>query len=155
MHILIDQQEKAPWRFDCQTKVKHLETGDYSLPGFESVLIVERKNLSDLVKTVITDWQRFARQLRRMSAADVAYIVCEASVTALMEHKYSGDILPESVRGKLNAIQLDFGISTIFLDNREIAASWAHNLFNLFLQRRGMPSLTPLGKSKLPDLPFL
>jgi ERCC4-type nuclease len=113
-------------------------TGDYSIEGFEQVLTVERKSLPDLVKTVVTDWQRFSRQLRRMSAMDVAIIVCEAPVTALMDKQYVSDINPLSVRGKLNAIQLDFGVSTIFLDNRQIASQWVENLFTLFLERRAV-----------------
>lgn len=138
MILCVDKQEKSPWRFSCETVSKTLETGDYSVEGHESTICIERKSLSDMCKTVVTDWQRFSRQLRRMAAMDVAYIVCEAPVTALMENKYSGDINPLSVRGKINAILLDFGVHTIFLDNREIAAQWTQNLFQLFLERRGV-----------------
>lgn len=142
MHILYDQAEQAPWHFEgVASKKVHLPTGDYSLPGFESVLCVERKSLPDLVKTVVGDWQRFARQLRRMAAMDVAYIVCEAPVTALLEHKYSGDTNPLSVRGRLNSILLDFGVHTLFLDNRTIAADWVLNTFQLYLEKRGLPRM--------------
>ncbi len=142
MPILIDSQEQAPWRFDCNTRHVDLPTGDYSLPGFEHNICVERKSLNDLVKTVIHDWARFARQLRRMAAMDVALIVVEAPASAVMGHQYLGDTNPNSVRGKLNKIHIHFGIPTLFLDTREIAAAWTRNLFDQFLADRGMPPLT-------------
>ncbi len=139
MRIIIDTDEKARWRFPltCTTVVRKLPTGDYSLEGHESLLCVERKSLNDLVKTVIHDWVRFTKQLRRMAAMECATIIVEAPVTALFEKKYEGEALPQSVRGKLNAILLDFGITTMFLDNREVAAEWCHNLFTLYLEKRG------------------
>lgn len=136
MKILIDSSEQAPWSFDFPTNVKSLPTGDYSLEGYESVLCIERKSLPDLVHTVIHDWQRFARQLRRMAAMDVAYIVVEAPVTALMTKQYSSEVLPVSVRGKLNKILLQFGVHTVFLDNRTIAQEWVENLFRQYLDNR-------------------
>lgn len=137
MVVIVDTQEQARWRFPCNTLVRSLATGDYTVQGYESILTIERKSLSDLVKTVIHDWLRFSRELRRMAAMDYAAIVCEAPVTALINKAYPGDANPNSVRGKLNAIYLDFGVPTVFLDNREIAAEWVHNLFTLFLDRKG------------------
>lgn len=141
MHIIYDQAEGAPWRFNVRTEKVNLPTGDYSLPGFEPILCVERKSLPDLVHTVVSDWQRFARQLRRMAAMDTAFIICEAPASALLDHKYTAQTSPLSVRGKLNAIQLDFGVTTMFLDNRTIAAEWTLNLFQQFLERRGLPRM--------------
>lgn len=136
--IIVDTAEQAPWHFSPGVRVlsRTLMTGDYSIEGFEQIITVERKSLPDLVKTVVTDWQRFSRQLRRMSAMDLAIIVCEAPVTALMDKQYVSDINPLSVRGKLNAILCDFGVSTVFLDNRQIASQWVENLFMLFLERK-------------------
>jgi ERCC4-type nuclease len=137
MKILIDQKEQAPWHFGSHviTSVVNLPTGDYAPHGHEHNICVERKSLSDLVHTVIHDWQRFSRQLRRMAAMDVAFIVCEAPVTALMEKQYASDTNPLSVRGKLNKILLHFGVHTVFLDNRDIAQAWVENLFTQYLEK--------------------
>jgi len=134
--IIVDTAEQAPLHFTRQWVKKSLDTGDYSLEGFEGRICVERKSLPDLVKSVIHDWLRFSKCLRRMASMEVAFIVVEAPVTALMEHKYIGETLPASVRGKLNSIILDFGVHTIFLDNREIAAAWIENLFDQFERRQ-------------------
>ena len=136
MRIVVDTAEQAPLHFHRETVRKSLDTGDYSIEGLEGRICVERKSLSDLVKSVVTDWLRFSRCCRRMAAMDVAAIVVEAPITALMHHQYVGDILPQSVRGKLNAIHLDFGVPTLFLDNREIAAEWVENLFEQFERRQ-------------------
>ena len=69
---------------------------------------------------------------------DIAFIVCEAPVTALMEHKYTGETTPQAVRGKLNKILLQFGVHTVFLDNRELAAAWVQNLFEQYLENRNV-----------------
>lgn len=137
MIILIDSQEQARWRFPGDTLVKKLATGDYSIQGYTDLITIERKSLNDLVKTVINDWLRFSRELRRMASMDYAAIVVEAPVTAVANGAYESNANPNSVRGKLNAIYLDFGVPTLFLDNREIAQDWVYNLFDLYTQRKG------------------
>jgi len=139
MKILIDKQEQAPWQFSKGTDTLRydLETGDYSIYGYDFLICVERKSMDDLVKTVIHDWLRFSRQLRRMAAMDHAAIIVEAPVMALFNRQYSSDANPDSVRGKLNSIFLKFGIPTLFLDTRETAALWTENLFKLYLEQKG------------------
>lgn len=138
MIILVDKQEQARWRFplEATTKTVNLDTGDYSIESYERLITIERKSLSDLVKTVIHDWLRFSRELRRMAAMDYAAIVVEAPITALIDKQYPGDTVPQSVLAKLNAIYLDFGVPTLWLDNRETAARVVYNLFELYLKRR-------------------
>lgn len=138
MKIIVDSSEQAPWFFGpgIPTVKRSLDTGDYSVESYESVLTVERKSLNDLVKTVIHDWLRFSKQLRRMAAMDVAIIVVDSTVDALMTHLYDSDALPQSVRGKLNAIFVDYGVPTVFIDNRDYAAAWVLNLFEMYVQKR-------------------
>lgn len=141
MRIVIDTSEQAPWNFNnfdlagVDIVRRTLPTGDYTVEGSESLICVERKSLDDLVKTVVTDWMRFSRELRRMAAMDVAVIVVEAPVTALLQHQYDSNVNPASVRGKLNRILLDFGVPTMFLENRSIAAEWVLNLFQQWHER--------------------
>lgn|SRR5262245_50231383 len=138
IRIIIDEQEQAPWRFSPEITClrRSLDTGDYTIESYESLICVERKSLPDLVRTVIHDWIRFTKQLRRMACMDHAMIVVEATLTALMKHEYPGDINPNSVRGKLNAIYLDYGIPTLFLEDRSQAATWVENMFELYVKRK-------------------
>lgn len=135
MLILVDSREQAPWRFDAATERKTLDTGDYTLKGFEIVLTVERKSLDDLVHTVIHDWLRFTKQLRRMAAMDSAAIVVESNVDLLMGGQFASKASPASVRGKLSAIWLDFGVPTMFLSSPQLAAEWVENYFEHFWKR--------------------
>lgn len=138
MVIVIDSQEKAPWFFGAEQRTirRSLDTGDYSIQSYESLITVERKSLNDLVHTVIHDWRRFTHELRRMAAMDVAAIVVEADVRLLMGKQYDSDAEPNAVRGKLNSIFVDYGIPTMFFPDRTIAAEWVLNLFAMYWDRK-------------------
>lgn len=138
MKIVIDTKEQAPWRFDSVHTIirRSLDTGDYSIESYESLITVERKSLDDLVRTVIHDWQRFSRQLRRMAAMDYGVIVVDSTIQAVEEKKYSGETHPNSVMGKVNAIYLEFGVPTFWMGDRTTSAKWVENLFKLYLEKR-------------------
>lgn len=136
MIILVDSKEQAQWRFKSPVEKKNLATGDYTLKGFESVLSIERKSLDDLVQTVIHDWLRFTKQLRRMAAMDSAAIVVESNYDVLMNGNFNSGANPASVRGKLSAIWLDFGVPTMFFSSPILAAEWAENFFEHFAKRQ-------------------
>lgn len=138
MLILLDTREQTPWKFNCPTGVVGLPTGDYSLPGFEATICIERKTINDLVQTLIHDWQRFSRQLRRMAAMDISYIVCDCPLSRLINKEYVSETLPQCVRGKINHIAVEYGVNTLFLDTPEIAAAWTENLFQQYLDSRGI-----------------
>lgn len=138
MKISIDSAEQTPWKFACETEVDNLPTGDYSIRAFYSTLCVERKTINDLVNTLIHDWQRFSRQLRRMAAMDIAYIVCDAPLSRLLNKEYVSNTLPQCVRGKINHILVEYGVHTVFLDSPEIAAAWTENLFQQYLDSKGI-----------------
>lgn len=54
--ILIDTREKTPWEFPgYRTKRQALKAGDYTLYGYSSLMVVERKGLSDFI-SCISDW---------------------------------------------------------------------------------------------------
>jgi ERCC4-type nuclease len=139
MKIIVDTSEQTPLHFSSNVTVvnRSLNTGDYSIVGYENLITVERKSLPDLVKSMVTDWQRFSRVLRRMAEFDCAVIVVESSAKKLLDHQYVGNTNPISVRGKINRTLIDFGISTVFLDDPVTAANWVENLFQLWIERHG------------------
>lgn len=93
--ILCDGQEKAPYRFDgfhadaalksrpmvVRVDWAHLETGDYSILGWQKHVTVERKSLKDLYATLGQHRDRFEREHERMAGlgAGNSCIVIEAS----------------------------------------------------------------------------
>lgn len=48
--------------------VRKMQTGDYSIDGYEEQVVVERKEFSDLYKSMTSDRERFEREYLRMAA---------------------------------------------------------------------------------------
>jgi ERCC4-type nuclease len=91
--LVIDSREQTPYAFAglrsdadagrrpllVRTVTRGLEAGDYSLEGFERLVAVERKSLSDLFATLGQARARFVRELRRLQALyEFAAVVVEA-----------------------------------------------------------------------------
>lgn len=89
--IVIDTREQAPWSFIgiktdsdkkyrpmivCTTRMK-LDSGDYSISGYENQISIERKSLSDAFGTFTVDRERFERELERLNAMKYAAVVIE------------------------------------------------------------------------------
>lgn len=134
LEILIDTREKTPWGFaetHFVTTRKGLPAGDYSLPGLESRVALERKNLGDFVNTVIRDWLRFRKELVRLSGFDVAAIVVEANLSQIVEHQYESEAEPASVLGRMDAIFLEHGIPVFLWGDRVLAGQNAGQFLRL------------------------
>ncbi len=82
--IVIDSREQQPYTFACEVVKAKLDAGDYSVVGFEHRVAVERKSLRDFVGTVIHDFDRFVRELQKLSGMEAACIVVEADLTAVL-----------------------------------------------------------------------
>ena len=83
MRIVVDSREKAPFQFldagaDIEVVPGSLQTGDYSLAGYEAAVGVERKSIGDLIQSISTERERFLRELDRARGMSFA-IVCEGS----------------------------------------------------------------------------
>lgn len=67
MTIRIDTREKTPWSFPpgVKTTVGTVHQGDYAVDG-DNTFAIERKSLQDFRNTVVREWERFRRELRRM-----------------------------------------------------------------------------------------
>lgn len=81
--IVIDTRERAPWRFDgFTTKRGTLETGDYSIEGFESRVAIERKSKADAWGCVGGGRKRFERCMERLGGLESALVIIESSLDA-------------------------------------------------------------------------
>ena len=77
--ILIDTREQLPFTFsaDVQTTVGTLSTGDYSIPGFEDQVTIERKSKPDLFGSCGSGRERFKQEWERMAEFRFAVVVIE------------------------------------------------------------------------------
>jgi ERCC4-type nuclease len=103
--IIYDHREKAPYTFlkirgdvpekkrllKIETEKGHLKTGDYSIKGYEDIIVVERKSLIDLYGSVGKNRERFRKEQERLSAMEYSAIVVEAPLHTIATNppKYS------------------------------------------------------------------
>lgn len=121
MVIVIDTREQLPYDFgDIETVTKKLESGDYSVVGFEDRIAIERKSLEDLIGTFIKRRVAFYRELERLQEYDHACIVVEGSLKDIYDKKYISSISPLAVVGTIMHILIEMKIPVYFCYNRQI-----------------------------------
>ncbi len=102
MHVIVDTREQTPWTFEGQgiecVRAK-LGAGDYSIPGLEHRVAIERKSLDDWTGTIIRERARFYRELERLRAFDFRCVIIEAGVREIMAGKYKSQTSPKAVLG--------------------------------------------------------
>ncbi|MGO9174674.1 MAG: ERCC4 domain-containing protein [Desulfobaccales bacterium] len=85
MRILIDTREQAPFTFQgyqAAPETATLPVGDYSLPGFQDRVSIERKSLEDLIGCLMnSNRDRFERELARGHCYELFAVVVEANLS--------------------------------------------------------------------------
>lgn len=109
---------------DCEgTLTQKLDTGDYSLVGFEDCFTVDRKGkLSEFVSN-LTDL-RFTRELERMAKIKHSFLLLEFEISDVMAWPYGAGIpndkikqiktTPRFIIMKMNEIMIKYGVKIIF-----------------------------------------
>ncbi len=133
MQISQDTREQAPLDFgpDHEVTEATLSTGDYAPAGLETVAVVERKSLADLVGCMTSGRDRFQRELARLQAYDLAAVVVDdASLQDLADGNYRSKLHPSAAMGTLAAWQARHpSVQWVFCGTREIAARYVVSLF--------------------------
>jgi len=149
--VLIDTREKNPFDFSrfpnwiADVKHQKLEVGDYSVDGMETLLILERKTLTDLITTLIQQRSRFIRTCERLARYRWRALLVEASYEEI-KSEYTDECTqahPNAVSGMLDALEARFGIPVIYTSRyrplaEEKAASWLSKHFTYwYLEKNG------------------
>lgn len=117
--LAVDTREQAPFGFQgfeakedgkrvplvIPTQLTSLQTGDYSVSGFESRVAVERKSLEDLYGTLGGGRERFENELDRLQQMEFAAVVVEAPWEKLMDGIEGRMLTPEAVFGSVVSFQ--------------------------------------------------
>jgi ERCC4-type nuclease len=134
--ILVDSREQAPFKFDTlpvSLEVGALSTGDYSLPGFEDSVAVERKSLDDLVGCLKGEQrERFERELARGRAYELFALVVEGSFADLRNGRYRSEMKSEAVLQSLAAFQARYRLPICWCGTRNAAEYWTWALLEKF-----------------------
>ena len=136
--ILVDGQEKAPYRFDgltadaalknrplhVPTSWAHLKTGDYSIEGWSKHVTVERKSLADLFSTLGQHRDRFEREHVRMAGmgAGNSCVIIEANWDQIINHPpWRSRLLPKTVFRTFLSWSQKFAVPWIAVEDRRLA----------------------------------
>lgn len=109
--IVVDPREQLPYSMTVRTKVgdvvtiptvrQTLDTGDYSLLGWEDEVAVERKSLEDLIGCIGVGRDRFERELQRMLSYRSRIVVVEASWAAMNMGNWRSRVTVNSAVGSV------------------------------------------------------
>jgi len=143
--IIVDTREQIPWEFGFHdTAKKKLDTGDYSIEGFEDILAIERKKSVSEIATNLSE-SRFKDVLQRLSKIRHPYMVFEFSLDEVYSFPVGSDI-PKRMWDKLKIsgnyiikrlieIQLEYGIQIVFCDDASNAERFSASLMKRIYER--------------------
>ena len=117
---------------------KKLDTGDYSLEGYEDKLCIERKRSSGEIAKNINE-ARFERELERMSKFPHAFIVCEFEFEDILNFPINSGI-PQNrwdqlkvtanfLLSKLSDYQVKYGVHVLFCGSKKNAWNAVNSIF--------------------------
>ena len=138
--LITDSREQIPFQFPedrCLSRRAALPAGDYSILGMETRVAVERKELNDYVQTVISQRERFHKELLKLQTYDAAIIVVEASLSDIVARRYRSGAHPLSILGATISIMVDHGIPVVFCDTRQIACRFTQDFLLRWYKRNG------------------
>lgn len=130
MVIITDTRETLGLDFskfkDVEVIRKKLDTGDYSVVGYENSLCIERKAINDTVGTLISNHTRFLRELDRMKSYKEKYILIEHSPTILYQYcaKHGWEKKFNTIIQSLLAYAYHYQVRVRFCKDREDMAEY-------------------------------
>lgn len=122
--VIVDSREQRPYTFgpEVQVRVAALPAGDYSLAGLEHEIVVERKELGDLLGCLTRDRARFTRELRQLRSYRLAVLMVESDWQTILRGDYRSQVSPSAVLGSLMAFAARYGVVPVLAGDRETAA---------------------------------
>jgi len=141
MKILTDTREQLPYTFSkypVNTESAALPVGDYSIPGFESTVSIERKSLNDLVGCLTgKNRERFERELMRARSYELFAVVVEANIQDVSDKKYKSDMTPHAVMQSITAFHIRYGIPFLFCGDRSGGEYTTYSLLQKYIYEIG------------------
>lgn len=142
--IVIDTREQQPYGFGCATQRHKLDAGDYSVAGCESQIAVERKSLPDFVHTVIHESRRFRAELDKLSAFELACIVVEADLDAVLRGLRQPDlrmVTPGAVLGAALHIAVHHRVPVYWCGSRQAACAFTEAFLRMAIREGAVSPL--------------
>lgn len=135
LQIVRDTREKdgCGWKFRASPNcagmvIEKLDTGDYSVKGFEHLIMVERKSIADLWGTLTVGKERFMNEMERARVIPARYLIIEGTVADIDKGFRYSKVSPEYIHGYLISLQVKYGIHVIFAGRQDVAQAFARRL---------------------------
>tara|TARA_Y100000310_G_scaffold343112_1_gene449261 strand:+ start:2085 stop:2603 length:519 start_codon:yes stop_codon:yes gene_type:complete len=126
--IVIDTREQDPYSFSVSTLPGTLQTGDYSVLGFEDRVAVERKSIDDFVTSTIQGRERFERELQRSRGLDYFALVVEADLADVAAGNYRSRATTQSVIQSVVALSVRHRVPVWLAGSREFGQRLTESL---------------------------
>ena len=123
--IIIDTREQKPYKYRVGKSVggvvhETLKPGDYSLKGYEHLIIIERKaKMDELARDLGKNRARFIRKLELMQSSRRRYLVIEDHWTSIFNPNRHSQMHPNAVFESIIALSIKYGVSVIFAGSRK------------------------------------
>ena len=101
-----------------------LNSGDYSIQGFETVITIERKSIPDLLGTLGKGRIRFEKELNRMSEYKWKGLLIEGLENDVYQPNDFSSMHPNSIYHSLAAIETKWGLSVYYAKDKKHARWW-------------------------------
>jgi len=139
--VLYDSREQNPFLFNgydyIVTSKETIPYGDYTLVGHEfpqddhSVIIERKANTQELVTNIGQKWEQFVAEMEQVSRFKHKMIlVCGPNNIDFLYRQGLTKIHPNYFFKQLAVLDIEYGVSTIFMPNREMAESYLVRYFN-------------------------
>ena len=136
--VIIDTREQQPWEFEYVAHAnRKLDTGDYSVEGYETLLCIERKKSVSEIANNITE-KRFRDVLERMKQYKYSFLILEFDLDDVYRYPVGSNVpkrmwnhlkvTPGFIMKHLLEIQLKYGIHVVFCGDPSNASRMALTL---------------------------
>lgn len=143
--IIVDTREQQPWPLKHHSVAnKKLDTGDYTIEGYEDILCIERKHsISEFVNNMTE--KRFADVLDRMSKYKYSFMIMEFNFDGIVNFPVGSDIPkyiwknlrinPAYIIKYISDIQIKYNIHILFCGSAYNAEKTAVSLMRRVLEQ--------------------
>jgi ERCC4-type nuclease len=124
--IVVDTREQNPFSFErfrgwfSGIEKRPLAIGDYSIAGLKQSCVVERKDLSDLVRSFHVERPVFIERLRRMSAFPDRLLVVTAALSQVKSRYEYSPANPNQITQSLIALLAGLRVPFLCVETHEL-----------------------------------
>ena len=124
--LVVDTREQNPFDFSrfqgwfSGIERRALKLGDYSIAGLEDLCVVERKGLSDLVRSFTVERKVFVARLRRMAEYPHCLLVVTAALSQVKSPYPHSAVNPNQITQSLIAVLAGLGVPFICAETHEM-----------------------------------